>query len=141
MATSYSALACGLGQGNNLRNIKIGFIGAGNMANGLIRGLIFNGARSENIWASDLDDNKLQTLEQECGIQTGSNSDIVNKANVIVLAVKPQVMMDVCSALAADLGDKEALLLSIGMSNDFEAAIAEGSTLIRIGTTIFGPRS
>ena len=31
--------------------------------------------------------------------------------------------------------------LSIGMSNDFEAAIAEGSTLIRIGTTIFGPRS
>ena len=31
--------------------------------------------------------------------------------------------------------------LSIGMSNDFEAAIAEGSTLIRIGTAIFGPRS
>jgi pyridoxal phosphate enzyme (YggS family) len=31
--------------------------------------------------------------------------------------------------------------LSMGMSNDFEAAIAEGSTLIRIGTGIFGPRS
>jgi len=31
--------------------------------------------------------------------------------------------------------------LSMGMSNDFEAAIAEGSTLIRIGTAIFGPRS
>ncbi len=30
--------------------------------------------------------------------------------------------------------------LSMGMSNDFEAAIAEGSTLIRIGTSIFGPR-
>jgi uncharacterized pyridoxal phosphate-containing UPF0001 family protein len=29
----------------------------------------------------------------------------------------------------------------MGMSNDFEAAIAEGSTLIRIGTGIFGPRS
>ncbi len=28
----------------------------------------------------------------------------------------------------------------MGMSNDFEAAIAEGSTLIRIGTAIFGPR-
>ena len=91
----------------------ITFIGAGNMANGLIRGLISNGTRSENIWASDLDDNKLHTLKQECGIQTGSNSDIVNNANVIVLAVKPQVMMDVCSALAADLGDSEVLLLSI----------------------------
>ena len=31
--------------------------------------------------------------------------------------------------------------LSMGMSNDFEAAIAEGSTLIRIGTGVFGPRS
>ena len=31
--------------------------------------------------------------------------------------------------------------LSMGMSNDFEAAVAEGSTLIRIGTGIFGPRS
>jgi hypothetical protein len=31
--------------------------------------------------------------------------------------------------------------LSMGMSNDFEAAIAEGSTLIRLGTAIFGPRA
>jgi PLP dependent protein len=30
--------------------------------------------------------------------------------------------------------------LSMGMSNDYEAAIAEGSTLLRIGTGIFGPR-
>lgn len=30
--------------------------------------------------------------------------------------------------------------LSMGMSNDFVAAIAEGSTLIRIGTAIFGER-
>jgi len=31
--------------------------------------------------------------------------------------------------------------LSLGMSNDFEAAIAEGSTLVRLGTAIFGPRN
>ncbi len=30
--------------------------------------------------------------------------------------------------------------LSMGMSGDFEAAIAEGSTLVRIGGAIFGPR-
>ena len=30
--------------------------------------------------------------------------------------------------------------LSAGMSDDFEAAIAEGSTMIRVGTAIFGPR-
>ena len=31
--------------------------------------------------------------------------------------------------------------LSMGMSDDLEAAIAEGSTLVRIGTAIFGPRA
>jgi len=30
--------------------------------------------------------------------------------------------------------------LSMGMSNDFEVAIEEGATLIRVGTAIFGPR-
>jgi len=30
--------------------------------------------------------------------------------------------------------------LSMGMSSDMEAAIAEGATLVRIGTAIFGPR-
>jgi hypothetical protein len=30
--------------------------------------------------------------------------------------------------------------LSIGMSNDFEVAIEEGSTMVRLGSAIFGPR-
>jgi uncharacterized pyridoxal phosphate-containing UPF0001 family protein len=30
--------------------------------------------------------------------------------------------------------------LSMGMSNDFEVAVEEGATLIRVGTAIFGPR-
>jgi uncharacterized pyridoxal phosphate-containing UPF0001 family protein len=30
--------------------------------------------------------------------------------------------------------------LSMGMSGDFEAAIEEGATLVRIGTAIFGAR-
>jgi len=31
--------------------------------------------------------------------------------------------------------------LSMGMSNDYEAAIAEGATLVRIGTAVFGART
>jgi uncharacterized pyridoxal phosphate-containing UPF0001 family protein len=30
--------------------------------------------------------------------------------------------------------------LSMGMSNDFEVAVEEGATLVRVGTAIFGPR-
>jgi len=31
-------------------------------------------------------------------------------------------------------------VLSMGMSNDYEAAIAEGSTMVRLGTALFGER-
>ncbi len=37
--------------------------------------------------------------------------------------------------------DMDLPVLSMGMSGDFEAAIAEGATIIRIGTAIFGPRA
>jgi len=44
--------------------------------------------------------------------------------------------------LFENLPDSESLdTLSMGMSNDLEAAIAEGSTMVRIGTAIFGPRN
>ncbi len=96
-----------------MESTKIGFIGAGNMANSLIRGLIAKGSMPENLWASDLDGSKLQLLAQDCGIHTGSNTDIAHNCSVIVLAVKPQVMKDVCVALAADLGQRDVLLISI----------------------------
>lgn len=36
--------------------------------------------------------------------------------------------------------DKNAVILSMGMSNDFTVAIEEGSTLVRVGTALFGAR-
>ena len=46
-------------------------------------------------------------------------------------------------SLKTELGDAGVSMdtLSMGMSNDLEAAIAEGSTMVRVGTDIFGPRS
>lgn len=35
----------------------------------------------------------------------------------------------------------EANILSVGMSSDLESAIAAGSTLVRVGTDLFGPRA
>ena len=36
--------------------------------------------------------------------------------------------------------EKELAILSMGMSNDFELGIFEGSTMVRLGTSLFGPR-
>jgi pyridoxal phosphate enzyme (YggS family) len=41
---------------------------------------------------------------------------------------------------ARDLPNVSVQELSMGMSHDFEVAIEEGATMVRIGTAIFGPR-
>ncbi|MBD5607784.1 MAG: YggS family pyridoxal phosphate-dependent enzyme [Desulfovibrio sp.] len=48
-------------------------------------------------------------------------------------------LRDLRDALSADFG-LSLPVLSMGMSGDYEAAIAEGATIVRIGTDIFGPR-
>jgi len=78
----------------------IGFIGAGNMAYALIKGLINNGYGAENIKVSDLDESLLNSRNSELGIDTfTNNSDLISVCDVIVLAVKPQVMSSVCKGL------------------------------------------
>jgi len=44
-------------------------------------------------------------------------------------------------ALAAEAGGTRVTELSMGMTSDFEPAIEEGATIVRIGSAIFGPRS
>src|SRR4051812_1809104 len=47
-------------------------------------------------------------------------------------------MRELFETLAA--GDARIDTLSMGMSDDFELAITEGSTMVRIGSALFGPR-
>ncbi|MGM0471271.1 MAG: alanine racemase, partial [Bacillota bacterium] len=43
-------------------------------------------------------------------------------------------------AKAADIPNIEMEELSMGITNDFEVAIEEGATIVRVGSAIFGPR-
>ncbi|MFT4862830.1 MAG: pyrroline-5-carboxylate reductase [Pseudohongiellaceae bacterium] len=92
---------------------NIGFIGAGNMANSLIRGMLAKGFLPQQLFASDLDSSKLDTLKLECSIQVGSSANLVAQCDVIVLAVKPQVMEKVCKQLSLSFGDQAPLVISI----------------------------
>jgi pyrroline-5-carboxylate reductase len=96
-----------------VQETKIGFIGAGNMAASIIGGLISQGQPPANVFASDLDAAKLAALATSTGLQAASNTEIAQQADVIVLAVKPQVMAAVCQELAASLGERRPLLISI----------------------------
>lgn len=104
-----------------LDKIKIGFIGAGNMASALIKGLVANGVTAGNILLSDPNADKTQALSQNNGATIcEDNEALVQQADVVVLAVKPQVMEAVLSPLATSLTNRACLLLSVaaGISLD-----------------------
>ena len=78
----------------------IGFIGAGNMGYALIKGLINSGYPSENIKACDLNEDLLQKRSKEFGINVYiDNAELLKACDVVLLAVKPQVLTKVCTGL------------------------------------------
>lgn len=94
-------------------NRQIAFIGAGNMANSLIHGLLAKGVAASHVHATDIDSDKLQALHSACGIQTGDTASVAAGADVIILAVKPQVMAAVCTSLKPLIGKTDCLIISI----------------------------
>jgi pyrroline-5-carboxylate reductase len=87
----------------------IGFIGGGNMAEALIRGLIKNGKR--NIIVSDPVDERRRYLEKCYGIKTiASNIDVVNNSEIIVIAVKPQNILEVLEEIKDYVKEKHTVV-------------------------------
>ena len=92
----------------------VAFIGAGNMAGALIRGLIGTGTVvAERIIAADPEEAKLEDLGRTLGIRTTrDNAEAVRDADVVVLATKPQVFSSVLPTLSGSLR-ADALVVSI----------------------------
>ncbi|MFK0313113.1 pyrroline-5-carboxylate reductase [Pseudomonas sp. NPDC090233] len=92
---------------------RIAFIGAGNMAASLIGGLRAQGLDATQIRASDPGAETRARVKAEHGIEVfEDNAQAIAEADVIVLAVKPQVMKAVCEALRPNLQDGQ-LIVSI----------------------------
>jgi len=78
----------------------IGFIGAGNMAYALIKGLLSDGFNAKNINVSDSNDELLIKRQSELNITTYSdNVSLLDNSDIVIFAVKPQVLSMVCLEL------------------------------------------
>ncbi|MFA7256885.1 MAG: pyrroline-5-carboxylate reductase [Kiritimatiellales bacterium] len=92
---------------------KVVFIGAGNMAEAIVSGMAAaNFCAPEKIILTDIRPERLAELEKEYGVSTSTDNNVVKNAEIVVLAVKPQVMTDVLKGIAPVLR-KETLVISI----------------------------
>ncbi len=95
-------------------NKNIMLIGGGNMGSALVKGILkANLASPERITVVDVHTGKLGELSSECGVHVDTDpGPHMAAAEVIILAVKPQVLNDVIDALRDSIRS-EQLVISI----------------------------
>lgn len=112
---------------------SICFIGAGNMAHAMIGGLLAAGEPASAITAADPNPTARDRLTELGVATTADNRAAVTGANVVVIAVKPQVLAQILTGVAAQL-PADALVISIAAGipiNAIEQALGRSQAIVR----------
>ncbi len=114
---------------------RLAFIGAGNMASSLVGGLIADGWDPAVIGVSDPDAHQLGALTAHFKVSTDTdNRAIISGRDVVVLAVKPQVMREVARGIATEVQQSRPLVISIAAgirSGDLERWLGGNCAVVR----------
>ncbi len=92
--------------------MKLGFIGTGNMAGAIMGGIIKNQIiKAEEIIGADLSEAGREKAKSQFGIcVTDSNKEVVEKAEVIILSVKPQFYAEVIHEIRRDVRENQIVI-------------------------------
>lgn len=117
--------------------MKLGLIGAGNMATAIMSGVIKKGVmKPQEIIASDLSEAGREKAKANLGILvTGDNKEVVQKADVLILAVKPQFYADVIQEIKA-LVREEQIVITIAPGKTLAWLAAQFGKPVKIVRTM-----
>ncbi|MBW1784982.1 MAG: NAD(P)-binding domain-containing protein, partial [Deltaproteobacteria bacterium] len=114
----------------------LGFIGAGNMATALIKGLLESGVYDrEHLLAADKDENALRRVSSDFGVRCHiSNHQVASESFVVILAVKPQTIQEALEEMKEAVTDHHLIIsiaagIRLGMIRDI---IGKDVPLIRV---------
>ncbi len=113
----------------------IGFIGGGNMAEALIKGIKGSGlGRKEKILVSEPREDRRQYLEKTYGIKTTpSNKDAASSCNIIILAVKPQTMEAVLEEIKDAISEEKTVAsIAAGIKLSYLQSKLKTKKLVRV---------
>jgi pyrroline-5-carboxylate reductase len=117
-----------------MKTQTLGFLGAGNMAAALIKGLLHAGVLPQRIIASDVKTERLEHLALAHAIRTTrDNVALVRDCSVVVLAVKPQVIEKVLTEIGGEVRtDQLVVSIAAGVPIEaLEARLPEGARIVR----------
>jgi pyrroline-5-carboxylate reductase len=114
---------------------KVVFVGAGNMAEAIVSGMVTaQFCAPEKIIMTDVRPERLADLENEYGVSISTDNSVVKNAEIVVLAVKPQILADVLKGIAPVLRS-ETLIISIAAgipTAKIEAALSGKRRVVRV---------
>lgn len=95
--------------------MKVGFIGIGNMASAIIKGIIRNGHTSkQDIYVHNTTPEKLAHFTAETGTHAcSSNKELVKKVDILVLAAKPTAFPAILAEIKTELAAHQPVIVSI----------------------------
>ncbi len=118
-----------------MSDYELGVIGAGNMAEAIVRGVIAGGfVGAGDIIASEPDEARREFLSAELGIACVEDNLLPAACPKILLAVKPQMMEQVLGEIASSIGD-DALVISIAAgltSSFFDELLGHRGKIVRV---------
>jgi pyrroline-5-carboxylate reductase len=115
--------------------MKIGFIGGGNMAEALIKGLLVGGVPATDILVGEPATSRQSELHSRYGVTVrGENLSVVKDSDLVILAIKPQIAAAVMKELAAaGAGAKLYISIMAGVTiAAMEAILPAGSRVVRV---------
>lgn len=115
-----------------MASFNLGFIGAGNMSSAILNGVLDSGAAApEQVWLSNRHEDKLDPFRQRGVHVTLDNAEVARSADIIVLAVKPQMFSDVVEGIAAQTQGKCVVSIAAGISVSWLKARLPGALVVR----------
>jgi pyrroline-5-carboxylate reductase len=118
-------------------NEKMGFIGGGNMARAIAGGLLRGGMHATDLLIAEPLAEQCERLRRELygALITSDNERVARDAEILLFAVKPQILKDVCQALAPAVQQRKPLIMSIAAGpriDDIEAWLGGDLCVVRV---------
>ncbi len=111
--------------------MKIGIIGAGNMASAITKGLLAAGTPSHDIFVSDISAEKLKDVAA-LGVRTGTNEEAAAFGEAVILAIKPNIYEKALPSLAEILCGKLVISIAAGNTIAFVSSLLPGARVVRL---------